>query len=98
MPGRHVTDQQMRLFMTLRHSQPVPVAAAKAGLSQATGYRLQADPILPSQKKAPRGRRRPDPLSDIFDTEVLPLLKSSPGLRPVAIFEELLRRYVTTPL
>jgi hypothetical protein len=30
---------------------------------------------------------------DIFDTEVLPLLKSSPGLRPVAIFEELLRRH-----
>jgi len=79
--------------MTLRQTQPVPVAAAKAGLSQATGYRLQADPILPSQKKALRSRRRPDPLSDIFDTEVLPLLKSSPGLRPVAIFEELLRRY-----
>jgi hypothetical protein len=93
MPGRHVTDQQMRLFMTLRQTQPVPVAAAKAGLSQATGYRLQADPILPSQKKVLRSRRRPDPLSDIFDTEVLPLLKSSPGLRPVAIFEELLRRY-----
>lgn len=79
--------------MMLRQTQPVPVAAAKAGLSQATGYRLQADPILPSQKKALRSRRRPDPLSDIFDTEVLPLLKSSPGLRPVAIFEELLRRY-----
>ena len=93
MPGRHVTDQQTRLFMTLRQTQPVPVAAAKAGLSQATGYRLQADPILPSQKKALRSRRRPDPLSDIFGTEVLPLLKSSPGLRPVAIFEELLRRY-----
>ncbi len=93
MPGRHITDQQMRLFMTLRQTQPVPVAAAKAGLSQATGYRRQADPVLPSQKKAPRGRRRPDPLLDIFDTEVLPLLKSSPGLRPVAIFEELLRRH-----
>jgi hypothetical protein len=38
MPGRHVTDQQMRLFMTFRQSQSVPVAAAKAGLSQATGY------------------------------------------------------------
>src|SRR5680860_1554714 len=93
MPGRHITVQQMRLFMTLRQTQTIPVAAAKAGLSQATGYRLHADPILLSQKKAPRGRRRPDPLSDIFDTEVLPLLKSSPGLRPVAIFEELLRRY-----
>ncbi|NCO16075.1 MAG: IS21 family transposase [Alphaproteobacteria bacterium] len=93
MPGCHVTDQQMRRFMTLRLTHPVPVAATKAGFSQATGYRLQTDPTLPSQKKAPRGRRRPDPLSDIFETEVLPLLKSSPGLRPVAIFEELLRRH-----
>ena len=68
------------------------MAAAKTGLSQATGCRLQADPVLSSHKKIRRGRRRPDPLSDIFDTEVLPVLKSSPGLRPVAIFGELLRR------
>ena len=72
MPGRHVTDQQMRLFMTLKQTNSIPVAAAKAGLSQATGYRLQCrlHPILPSQKKTPRGRRRPDPLLDIFNTEV----------------------------
>ena len=93
MPGRHVTDQQMRLFMTLRQTHSVPVAAAKAGISQATGYRLQAAPTLPSQKKAPRGRRRPDPLAGIFDVEVVPMLQSSPGLRPVAVYEELLRRH-----
>ncbi|MBC2861626.1 IS21 family transposase [Pelagibacterium sp.] len=93
MPGRHVTDQQMRLFMTRRHSHSVPAAAAKAGISQATGYRLQSNPTLPSQKKIPRGRRRPDPLADIFDTEVVPLLQSSPGIRPVAVYEELLRRH-----
>ena len=79
--------------MTLRQTHSVPVAAAKAGISQATGYRLQADPTLPSQKKAPRGRRRPDPLADIFDAEVVPLLRSSPGVRPVAVYEELLRRH-----
>ena len=79
--------------MTLRSTHSVAVAAAKAGISQATGYRLQADPILPSQKKAPRGRRRPDPLADIFDAEVVPLLRSSPGIRPVAVYEELLRRH-----
>jgi len=93
MPGRHVTDQQMRLFMTLRQTHSVPVAAAKAGLSQATGYRLRADPLLPSQKKAPRSRRRPDPLGEIFEAEVVPLLQASPALRPIAIFEELLRRH-----
>ena len=79
--------------MTLRQTHSVPVAAAKAGISQATGYRLQADPTLPSQKKTPRGRRRPDPLADIFDAEVVPLLRSSPGVRPVAVYEELLRRH-----
>ena len=93
MPGCHITDQQMRLFMTLRQTHTVPVAAAKAGISQATGYRLQADPTLPSQKKAPRGRRRPDPLAEIFDTEVVPMLQSSPGIRPVAVYEEVMRRH-----
>lgn len=81
--------------MTLRKTHPVAVAAAKAGISQATGYRLQADPALPSQKQAPRGRRRPDPLAEIFDAEVVPLLQSSPGIRPVAVLEELLRRHPT---
>ena len=93
MPGRHVTDHQMRLFMTLKQTHSIPIAAAKAGISQATGYRLNSDPVLPGQKKPPRGRRRPDPLAEIFDAEVVPLLTSSPGLRPVAIFEELLRRH-----
>ncbi len=79
--------------MTLEQTYSVPVAAAKAGVSQATGYRINSDPVLPRQKKVSRSRRRPDPLADIFDAEVVPLLKSSPGLRPVSIFEELLRRH-----
>jgi hypothetical protein len=33
-------------FMTLRQTHSTPVAAAKAGISQATGYRLQADPTV----------------------------------------------------
>jgi hypothetical protein len=93
MPGRHLTDQQMRLFMTFKQTHSTPVAAAKAGISQATGYRLQANPALPSQKKSSRGRRRPDPLADIFDAEVVPLLQSAPGIRAVAVYEEMLRRH-----
>ncbi len=92
MPGRHVTDHQMRLFMTHRSTDPVAVAAAKAGFSAATGYRLERDPRPPSTKRAARGRRRPDPLEGLFEEEVVPMLEAAPGLRPVAIFEELLRR------
>jgi transposase InsO family protein len=93
VPGRHVTDHQMRLFMKHRATDPIPVAAARAGFSAATGYRIAQDPRLPSEKRAPRERRRPDPLAAVFDAEVVPMLEASPGLRPVAVFEELMRRH-----
>lgn len=79
--------------MKYRQTDSPPVAAAKASFSASTAYRIERDPRLPSQKKAPRGRRRPDPLSEVFETEIVPILKSAPGLRPVAVFEEMLRRH-----
>ena len=75
-----VTDHQMRLFMKHRMADPTPVAAARAGFSTATGYRMARDPRLPSEKRLPRERRRPDPLADVFDADVVPMLKASPGL------------------
>ena len=68
MPGSHVTDRQMRLFMKFRKSNPASVAGAKAGFSPATAYRLDRDTRLPSQKQALRGRRRADPLADVSVT------------------------------
>ena len=54
LPGLHITDHQMRLYMSSKQSNDTAVAAAKAGFSTATGYRIEADPRLPSQKKARR--------------------------------------------
>ena len=65
LPGRHITDRQMRLYMTFRLTETPAVAAAKAGFATSTGYRFERDPRFPSQKKAPRGRRRPDPLGEV---------------------------------
>ena len=79
--------------MKSRQTDTPAAAAAKASLSTATAYRIEDDPRLPSQKATRRGRRRPDPLAGIFDEEVVPLLREAPGLRPVALFEELLRRH-----
>src|SRR5471032_3256545 len=83
----------MRLYMTYRHSKDATVAAAKSGFSKATGYRIEDDPRLPSQKKAPRGRRRPDPLAEVWDGEIVPVLKSAPGIRAIAVLEEVRRRH-----
>jgi hypothetical protein len=40
--------------MSFRQSETASVAAAKAGVSAATAYRIEEDPRLPSQKKARR--------------------------------------------
>jgi transposase InsO family protein len=93
LPGRHVTDHQMRLYMTFRQTNGPPVAAARASISAATAYRFEQDRRFPSHKQQARGRRRPDPLSDFFDAEVVPMLKAGPELRAVAIFEEMRRRH-----
>jgi len=78
--------------MKSRQNSAPAAAAAKAGFSRATAYRIEADPRLPSQKKPARGRRRPDPLASVWDSEILPLLEATPELRPIAIFDEIVRR------
>src|SRR5260370_12118790 len=83
----------MRMYMSFRQTETASVAASKAGFAASTAYRLERDPRLPSQKKGLRGRRRPDPLAGVWDSEVVALLKSVPGLRPVAIFDEIRPRH-----
>ena len=79
--------------MQFRQTDTVAAAAAKASFSTATGYRLAGDPRLPSTRKPLRGRRRPDPLGALFEAEVVPMLKAAPGLRPITVYEEVVRRH-----
>nr|WP_196232364.1 hypothetical protein [Bradyrhizobium japonicum] len=48
---------------------------------------------LPSQKKAPRGRRRSDPLALYWDAEIIPILKAAPGICVIGVLDELHRRH-----
>jgi hypothetical protein len=83
--------------MRLRLTEPVTAAAVKAAISVASAYRIESDARLPSQKGEPRERRRPDPLIDVFDAEVVPMLTAAPAVRAVTVFEELTRRYPELP-
>ena len=93
VPGRNITDQQAKLYMNLRRTHTRQTAAAKAGFSISTGARLDADPRLPWRKRTPRGRRRPDPLADYWDAEIVPMLAAMPALRPVTVLHEMQRRH-----
>jgi hypothetical protein len=48
---------------------------------------------MPSQKLLPHGRRRPDPLAPHWDSEIVPLLKAAPGLRPITVLREMQHRH-----
>lgn len=49
----------------MRRTHSPAVASAKAGFSTSAAYRFEKDPRLPTQKKAPRERRRADPFADV---------------------------------
>lgn len=94
MPGRHINDQQVRLYMTARLTRPQTTAAAIAGISVATGRRLEHDPRPPSARKEARQyRTRVDPLEGLWDEAVVPMLEAAPGLRPITVLGELDRRH-----
>src|SRR3546814_3735472 len=68
----------MRFFMKLRQTNSIVAAAAKAGFSTATGYRIAREPVLPSQRGTTRERRRPDPLrSEEHTSELQSLMRIS---------------------
>jgi hypothetical protein len=97
LPGTSINDQQARLYMSLRQTLSQQTAAARAGFSASTGSRLDGDPRPPSQKAVPRGRRRPDPLATIWESEIEPMLVAMPGLRPITLFGEMQRRHPDLP-
>ena len=69
----------------------------KVGFTRATGHKAGGDQRLPSEKRKPRGSRRPDPLGGRFERVAVPLLERNPKLRAVAVFEELCRLHPELP-
>ena len=69
------------------------IAAAKAGFSERTARRIETHRHLAPQPGAIRTRLGPDPFEGLWDSEIRPLLETHPGLRPIAVLEEMQRRH-----
>jgi transposase InsO family protein len=70
-----------------RHSQRI--AAARAGFSERTARRLDADPRLPSQRRPTRGRTVPDPLEGVWEAVLVPILERDPSVQAVTLLRHL---------
>ena len=93
VPGKRITDLQVTKYKALRGEYSQEAAAAKSGISVASARRVEAMTTLPSQRPPRHWRTRTDPLAEVWDTEVVPMLEGAPSLMAVTLLEELQRRY-----
>ena len=89
MAYKPITDQQVRLYMTDIQNHSQRTAAARAGFSERTARRFDADPTLPSQRKIVRRRTVADPLEGYWETDLLPLLENDSALQAVTLLRHL---------
>lgn len=93
MPGNRITDRQVNKYKQLRGEHTQEAAAAKTGISVSSARRVEGRTVLPSQRGERNWRTRADPLDEVWDSEVVPLLESAPGLMAVTVLEEVQRRH-----
>ena len=93
MPGKRITDHQVHKYKQHRNLHSQVAAAAKAGISERSARRIEEAQSLPSQRPQRSWRTREDPLSAVWDSEVIPLLQTDARLNAVTLLEELQRRY-----
>ena len=89
MPGTRINDQQVRLYMNIRKNNSQELTAAKTGISERTARRIEHKVTLPSQNPRRYWRSRSDPFSQVWDVEVVPLLRSAPKLMAVTLLRKL---------
>lgn len=93
MPGRRINRTQVAKYMEHRKELEQEAAAAKVGISTRSARRIERAGGLPSRQDARQWRTRTDPLARWWDTDIVPLLTTTPALNAVTILEELQRRY-----
>jgi transposase InsO family protein len=93
MPGKRITDHQVHKYTEHRNKLTQVSAAAKAGISERSARRIEGAETLPSQQPARSWRTREDPLTAVWEAEIVPLLRSDGQLNAVTLLEELQRRH-----
>ena len=92
LPGKRITDHQVHKYQQHRNKLSQSASAAKSGISERSARRIEDASSLPSQRPKRHWRTREDPLSAVWDSEVVPLLQTDARLNAVTLLEELQRR------
>jgi len=75
--------------MNIRKNKSQALAAAKAGISERSARRIESTVTLPSQNPRRYWRSRADPFAQVWDAEVVPLLRGAPKLMAITLLRKL---------
>jgi hypothetical protein len=93
VPGP-IKFQQLQLYMKAKDSGCAQTtAAAKAGISVRTARRIDKGEHCPQRGRPRDWRTRPDPLAQVWASELQPMLEQEPRLEPMTLFEYLQEQY-----
>ena len=75
--------------MNIRKSKSQALAAARTGISERSARRIERAVRLPSQNPRRYWRSRADPFAQVWDTEIVPLLRGAPKLMAITLLRKL---------
>jgi len=94
MPGDWINDIQRALYMTTRQQGDAQAtAAARSGFSERSGRRIEHGEGVPEHRKPRTHRTRKDPLEEVWEPVLVPMLNAHPNLKPVTLLEYLQEQY-----
>lgn len=90
MLGNPINSEQVKLYMEERkEGKSQETAAAKAGMSERSGRRIEKGEHRSGTRQIRNWRTRTDPFGDVWKEEIEPLLLKNSQLSPMTLFEKL---------
>ena len=81
MSGKPINSEQVKLYMKERKvGKSQKAASAKSGISERSGRRIEKGELQASGCKKRYWRTRPDPFSEVWESEIVPLLSKESEL------------------
>lgn len=95
MPGTWITDRQVKLYMQSRNEGLTQTAAAaKAGFCERSARTIEHGGRQTPHRIRGNIKTRPDPFVDVWESDLVPMLKRLPMLQPITLLEYLQEKYV----
>jgi hypothetical protein len=92
--GKYINTKQIQLYMDERDAGSRQITAAvKAGISQRSGRRIESGRHQPKAGEPRDWRTRVDPLAEVWQRELEPLLQRNSRIEAMTLFEYLQEHY-----